>query len=80
MWGCGRDLLVGAIVEVVHLHVELDLVVDMVIKLFFVVWDEFEVVEGFKALDFFRSWFFFCIVVHQPAGYIGIKTLRNIVK
>ena len=59
----GMNVLVCAVVEVVHFHVELDLVVDVGVEVLFIVRDELEVVEGVEGFEFFGGGVFVCVVV-----------------
>jgi hypothetical protein len=57
------DLLVRSVIEVVHFHVELDLVVDVVVELLLVMRHEAEVIEGLEAIDLLGSWLLFGIII-----------------
>lgn len=66
-------LLVCAIAEVVHFHVQVEGVVYFVEKLLAICWNEREVVEGVEFV--YRRWFGVGLstVVLEPASDVGIE-------
>lgn len=73
-------VLISSICEIVHLQVELDGTVDMIVQLLFVNGYKSEIVKGLKALHTLRRWFVLCLIVHQPASDIRVEALRHLIE
>ena len=72
--GNGIYVLVCSVVEVVHLHVELDGVVDLVVEILLVLRDELEVVVRCEFCDFGCGGLVFLVVVDEPARYVRVQS------
>lgn len=68
--------VVCAVVQIVHLHVESDRMINTIKDTFLVVWYETEVIEGLKSLNFLGCILWLSIVVDKPASHVGIETCR----
>jgi hypothetical protein len=67
-----RNLLIGTIIQVIHFHVQLEGVINMVIDTLLVLRYEVEVIKGIKLINLLRIRLLFAFIVHEPPCDIWI--------
>lgn len=83
---CARDmsrpqnLLIGTIVQVIHLHIELHRVVDMVVDTFLILWYKREVVKGVELCNLLCLGLLFALIIHKPTRDIRVQAIRYNIK
>lgn len=65
-------LLIGTVIQVVHLHVQLEGMIDMVIDTFFILRHKVKVIEGIELINLLRFRLLFVLVVHEPPRDVWI--------
>lgn len=72
--------VVCAVAKVVHLQIQVEGIVDLIIQRLFILRYERVVVEGIERVEERGSRLLRCIAVHKPAGHVGIEGVGDGVK
>jgi hypothetical protein len=75
-----QNLLIGTIIQVIHLHVQLHRVVDMVVDTFLVLWYKGEVVKRVELCNLLGLGILFALIVDEPPRDIRVQAIRYNIK
>jgi hypothetical protein len=69
-----EESIICTIIQIVHLQIESDRVINSVEKRLLVVWHELVVVERLESLHLLGRRLWFRVIVYKPASDVGIQT------